>query len=198
MFEILIILCFMAVVGYIICFHGQKLLSLAFALIAFLFSYQLITAQWGYSYSMLAMALFISVIAVLLVQYAQKAAFFLIGALIGAHLSEYLLPWFPMMTTLFSFGVKIGCGFLGGILFASLQKKIVRLFTSVVGGSLLAATLLYLISNFQLLFSGDFMTSIPDVVNYMNYVLPSVRPVGLVGLTVLFTIAGFISQGRKR
>lgn len=196
---LLIVLAAVAAAGIIVCFHGQKMLALAFAILSFVCTYQFLSATWGTSPTGIVAALAVSVVAVLLVQFAQSIAFFLIGLLCGLLIGSVVVGFLPPMETYIHWIVILSCGLILGFLGKHYQKGILRILTGICGGYLLAAFTMLLIvhiENLGVFDMGNLFDTTSNLVTYMSSQLMNQQPLTGLVLTVIYAVCGVLYQNR--
>lgn len=198
---LLIALALAAVSGLIVCFHGQKMLAAAFAILAFVFTYQFLSAQWGTSPTGIVAALAVSVVAILLVQYAQSIAFFLIGFLCGVMIGTVVTGFLPVTETYIHWLVILSFGLILGFLGRHYQKGIIRILTGICGGYFLAVFTLLLvlhIENLGVFEMGNVLDTATNMITYMFTTLLKGQPLYVLVLTVVYSVCGILYQNRHK
>ena len=195
--NLLIVLIMFAAMGFIICFRGQRMLAIAFAALAFVFTYQFLSARWGSSPSGIVAALAVSVVAVLLVSYAQSIAFFCIGFLTGILIGNLITGFLTQMQGYIHWIVILSFGLILGFLGRHYQKQIIRLLTGICGGYFLAVFTLFLmihIDNLGTFEAGNILDTATNLFSYLSTSLLQTQPlIGMI-LTVGYSIAGILCQ----
>lgn len=145
------ILLFLAVIigiGLLSCFRGEKIFSILLTLYAFLVTYRFVTGRLSGDSTAVIIGLIAAVVVALLAQYAKKAAFFLLGFLIGIPAGDALLAKVPLQGAYVRPVVILGCGVVLGIVFARWNRTFIRIGTSYLGGDLIGTAGLFLIFNY--------------------------------------------------
>ena len=196
---LLIVLAAVAAAGIIVCFHGQKMLALAFAILSFMCTYQFLSVQWGTSPTGIVAALAVAVVAVLLVQFAQSIAFFLIGLLCGIMIGSVVVGFLPPMDTYIHYIIIVACGLILGFLGKHYQKGIIRILTGICGGYLLAAFTMLLIvhiENLGVFEMGNLFDTASNMITYMATDLIKQQSLTGLVLTVVYSVCGVLYQNR--
>lgn len=196
---LLIVLATVAAAGIIVCFHGQKMLALAFAILSFMCTYQFLSVQWGTSPTGIVAALAVAAVAVLLVQFAQSIAFFLIGLLCGIMIGSVVVGFLPPMDTYIHYIIIVACGLILGFLGKHYQKGIIRILTGICGGYLLAAFTMLLIvhiENLGVFEMGNLFDTASNMITYMATDLIKQQSLTGLVLTVVYSVCGVLYQNR--
>lgn len=195
--NLLIVLALLAFAGIVVCFRGQKMLAMALAILAFVFTYQFLSVEWGASPTGIVAALAVSVVAVLLVSYAQSIAFFLVGFLTGILIGNIAVGFLPAMQNYIHWVIILCFALILGFLSRHYQKQIIRILTGICGGYFLAVFTLLLIvhiDNLGVFEMGNIMDTATSLITYMSSSLLQDQPLlGLV-LTVIYSICGILYQ----
>lgn len=195
--DLLIVLAVLAFAGIVVCFKGQKMLAMALAILAFVFTYQFLSVEWGASPTGIVAALAVSVVAVLLVSYAQSVAFFLVGFLTGILIGNIVVGFLPAMQSYIHWVIILCCALILGFLSRHYQKQIIRILTAICGGYFLSVFTLLLIvhiDNLGVFEMGNIMDTATGLISYMSSSLLQDQPLlGLV-LTVIYSVCGILYQ----
>lgn len=195
--DLLIVLAVLAFAGIIVCFRGQKMLAMALAILAFVFTYQFLSVEWGASPTGIVAALAVSVVAVLLVSYAQSIAFFLVGFLTGILIGNIVVGFLPAMQSYIHWVIILCCALILGFLSRHYQKQIIRILTGICGGYFLSVFTLLLIvhiDNLGVFEMGNIMDTATGLITYMSSSLLQDQPLlGLV-FTVIYSVCGILYQ----
>lgn len=195
--DLLIVLAVLAFAGMIVCFKGQKMLAMALAILAFVFTYQFLSVEWGASPTGVVAALAVSVVAVLLVSYAQSIAFFLVGFLTGILIGNIAVGFLPAMQSYIHWIIILCCALILGFLSRHYQKQIIRILTAICGGYFLSVFTLLLIvhiDNLGVFEMGNIMDTATGLITYMSSSLLQEQPLLGFVLTVIYSICGILYQ----
>lgn len=195
--DLLIVLAVLAFAGMIVCFKGQKMLAMALAILAFVFTYQFLSVEWGASPTGVVAALAVSVVAVLLVSYAQSIAFFLVGFLTGILIGNIAVGFLPAMQSYIHWIIILSCALILGFLSRHYQKQIIRVLTAICGGYFLSVFTLLLIvhiDNLGVFEMGNIMDTATGLITYMSSSLLQEQPLLGFILTVIYSICGILYQ----
>lgn len=195
--DLLIVLAVLAFAGMIVCFKGQKMLAMALAILAFVFTYQFLSVEWGASPTGVVAALAVSVVAVLLVSYAQSIAFFLVGFLTGILIGNIAVGFLPAMQSYIHWIIILSCALILGFLSRHYQKQIIRVLTAICGGYFLSVFTLLLIvhiDNLGVFEMGNIMDTATGLITYMSSSLLQEQPLLGFVLTVIYSICGILYQ----
>ncbi|MGM9940608.1 MAG: hypothetical protein ACI32N_01285 [Bulleidia sp.] len=198
---LLIVLALAAAAGIVVCFHGQKMLAAAFAILTFIFTYQLLSSQWGTSPTGLVAALAVSVVAVLLVAYAQAIAFFLIGFLCGVFIGRVVVGFLPVGEQYIQLLIILSFGLILGFLGKHYQKGIIRILTGICGGYFLALFTLMLtihVGNLAVFDMGNLLDTATNMIDYMFTTLMNSQPLYVLVLTIVYSVCGILYQNRHK
>ena len=199
--DLLIVLALFAFAGIVVCFKGQKMLALALAILAFVFTYQFLRVECGASPTGIVAALAVSVVAVLLVSYAQAIAFFLVGFLTGILIGNIAVGFLPGMQSYIHWIIILSIALILGFLSKHYQKQIIRILTGICGGYFLSVFTLLLIvhiNNLGVFEMGNIMDTATGLITYMSSSLLQEQPLlGLV-LTVIYSVCGILYQNKHR
>lgn len=197
--SLLIVLVLAAAAGFIVCFRGQKMLALAFGIMAFTCTYQFLTALWGTSPAGLVAAVAVAVVAILLVRFAQSLAFFLIGFVSGIMIGNVVMGFVPIAEAYIEWIVIISFGLILGFLGKHYQKGIIRILTGICGGTFLAGFTLLLmvhIGNLSVFDAGNVLDTATGMITFMSSALSGTYSLYGLVLTVIYSVCGILYQNK--
>lgn len=188
------------VTGILAMMYGQKLFSMFLSIYAFSLTFGMITSQSGQSMTTLAIALAVAVVAAILAQYAPKAAFFLLGFVVGLFLSGLVLLIMEFEGS-HAMMVLLIAGILMGILSAHFDKVFIRLGTSFLGAKSLSTGLLFFIFNITNLYafsSDDLLTALSNTSSYLSDTFSQQYSTHILIATLIFTCIGYYYQSTRK
>ncbi len=187
-------------VGLAAVLNGQKLFSLFLSLFAFILTFEWVVKSYGQTMTTLAIALGVAVVMAILAQYAQKLAFFLLGAIAGAFLGALLVHFIPNVDAKLGIVVMAVVGIIVGILTAHWDKIFIRLGTAFAGGRVLSVGVLFLIMNITHLndfASNDILVAIKNTSNYLSGSFVDNNATYILIGSIICTVIGYFAQAKK-
>ena len=133
------------VTGILSLLFGRKIFHSLLAIYAFITAYQYASSFVSDSQYVLLISVLAGVLGVLLVRFAEKAAFFVIGAYFGYLLFGLLGVYIPFQNTYVYYGAMAAVMIVCGLLMIKYQNVLLRYATSFAGGHIIGAASLYLL-----------------------------------------------------
>lgn len=165
------VICFVA--GVLSLLYGKKMVNFLLAIYAFCGVYRFVLDHFPNQNYVVWIAIGAGIVAILLVKFAKKLAFFLLGALVGFTLGMTIANFLPDGSELLYWCVVIGSAVLLGFITSHNSTVLIRYATAYIGGEMISSATLLLVFGSSVIptFTSDnISTTVTALGQYYNNV----------------------------
>lgn len=165
---IFFVICYVA--GILSLLYGKKMINVLLAIYAFTATYRFVLTHFPSDQYVLWIAIGAGVLAIVLVKFAKKLAFFLFGAAIGAIIALATIGFLPAHPDYVSYCYILGIAVVCGFLTSHYSDTLIRFATAYGGGEMITSATLLLIfgsSSLPAMVSADNAATITNVTGYL-------------------------------
>lgn len=197
--NLLICLVIMAAIGVLLCFFGRRFINISLPLVAFVIVMRYVIEHFGASQYALLIALLAGVAGALLARFAKRAAFFIVGCLVGYYLGSLLCRYISLPNIYSQYAVMIMSALILGFLFVKWNNFFISVITAYAGGQRLACLSVFMATQYASLASygkADLLATFQSLENYLENGFAQTYPVYILLVTIIFLLIGISVQNR--